>query len=119
MSYFFPPLFVFLDVCVVHAVLRAQLAPLLLSHPFLTLWVGGVTRAFLLGLLIFTSPQSLPWMRSFEGLQSLAVLCLHFPVYTSLLRVLGYSTEEEVWGWHTWQRVSGCVLFERLNDKQI
>ncbi|KAI3361350.1 hypothetical protein L3Q82_013526, partial [Scortum barcoo] len=105
MSYFFPLLFLCLDVCVVHAIRLAQLSPLLLSHPFLTLWGGGLTRACLLALLTLTFPGSLPWMSSFEGLQSLGVLCFHFPVYTTLLWALGQSTMEELWGWHCWQRV--------------
>ncbi|XP_044063696.1 antigen peptide transporter 1 [Siniperca chuatsi] len=105
MSYFFPLLFVCLDVCVVHAIRLAQLSPLLLSHPFITMWGGGLTRAGLLALFTLTYPESLPWMSSFKGLQSLGVLCFHFPVYTSLLWVLGQSTMEELWGWHSWERV--------------
>ncbi|KAF1388369.1 hypothetical protein PFLUV_G00089470 [Perca fluviatilis] len=105
MSYFFPLLFMCLDVCVVHSIRLAQLSPLLLSHPFITLWGGGLTRACLLALLTLTSPGSLPWMSSFEGLQSLGVLCFHFPVYTTLLWALGQSTMEELWGWHSWERV--------------
>uniref|UniRef100_A0A8C9YG76 Transporter 1, ATP binding cassette subfamily B member n=1 Tax=Sander lucioperca TaxID=283035 RepID=A0A8C9YG76_SANLU len=105
MSYFFPLLFMCLDVCVLHAIRLAQLTPLLLSHPFITLWGGGLTRACLLALLTLTSPGSLPWMSSFEGLQSLGVLCFHFPVYTTLLWALGQSTMEELWGWHSWERV--------------
>ncbi|XP_074508784.1 antigen peptide transporter 1 isoform X1 [Sebastes fasciatus] len=105
MSYFSAPLFLCLDVCVVHAIRLAQLSPLLLSHPFITLWGGGLTRACLLALFIFTCPGSLPWMSSFEGLQSLGVLCFHFPVYTALLWALEQSTMEEVWGWHSWERV--------------
>uniref|UniRef100_UPI0037E78BDD antigen peptide transporter 1 n=1 Tax=Semicossyphus pulcher TaxID=241346 RepID=UPI0037E78BDD len=105
MSYFFPVLFVCLDVCVVHALRLAQLSSVLLSHPFIALWGGSLTRAVLLTLIVLTSPGSLPCMCSFEGLQSLGVLCFHFPVYTTLLRVLGQSTDEEVWGWHSWERV--------------
>ncbi|KAA8591853.1 hypothetical protein FQN60_017227 [Etheostoma spectabile] len=105
MSYFFPLLFMCLDVCVVHAIRLAQFSPLLLSHPFITLWGGGLTRACLLALLTLTSPGSMPWMKSFEGLQSLGVLCFHFPVYTTLLWALGQSTMEELWGWHSWERV--------------
>lgn len=105
MSYFFPLLFICLDVCVVHAIRLAQLSPLLLSHPFTTLWGGGLTRACLLALLTLTFPGSLPWMGSFEGLQSLGVLCFHFPVYITLLWALGQSIMEELWGWHCWERV--------------
>ncbi|XP_018555618.1 LOW QUALITY PROTEIN: antigen peptide transporter 1 [Lates calcarifer] len=105
MSYFFPLLFMCMDVCVVHAIRLAHFSPLLLSHPFLTLWGGGLIRACLLAFLTFTYPGSVPWMSSFEGLQSLGVLCFHFPVYTTLLWVLGQSTVEQVWGWHSWERV--------------
>lgn len=105
MSYFSPLLFVCLDVCVVQAFRLAQLSPLLLSHPFITLWAGGITRATFLLLLILTFPGNLPWMSSFEGLQSLGVLCFLFPAYTSLLWVLGQPTMEELWGWHSWERV--------------
>lgn len=105
MSYFFPVLCVCLDVCVVHTIRLAQLSPLLLSHPFITLWVGALTRASLLAFLAFTYPGSQPWSKSFEGIQSLGVLCFHFPVYATLLWVLGQSTMEELWGWHSWERV--------------
>ncbi|XP_006801851.1 antigen peptide transporter 1 [Neolamprologus brichardi] len=105
MSYFFPVLCVCLDVCVVHTIRLAQLSPLLLSHPFVTLWVGALTRASLLAFLAFTYPGSLPWTKSFEGIQSLGVLCFHFPVYATLLWALGQSTMEELWGWHSWERV--------------
>uniref|UniRef100_A0A671WD35 Transporter 1, ATP-binding cassette, sub-family B (MDR/TAP) n=1 Tax=Sparus aurata TaxID=8175 RepID=A0A671WD35_SPAAU len=105
MSYFAPLLFMCLDVCVVHTIRLAQLSPLLLSSPFITLWGGALTRACVLLLLTFTYPGSLPWMSSFEGLQRLGVLCFHFPVYITLLWALGQSTLEELWGWHSWERV--------------
>lgn len=105
MSYFFPVLCVCLDVCVVHTIRLSQLSPLLLSHPFIILWGGALTRASVLAFLAFTYPGSLPWTKSFEGLQSLGVLCFHFPVYATLLWVLGQSTMEELWGWHSWERV--------------
>lgn len=106
MSYFFPFLCICLDACVAHALYLAQLSPLLLSHPLVTLWVGAATRIFLLTFLIFTYHGQLPWMRSFEGIQSLGVLCFHFPLYTTLMWALGQSTVEEIWGWHSWERVS-------------
>uniref|UniRef100_A0A7N8WV16 Antigen peptide transporter 1 n=1 Tax=Mastacembelus armatus TaxID=205130 RepID=A0A7N8WV16_9TELE len=105
MSYFFPLLFICLDVCMVHSIHLTHLSPLLLSHPFITLWGGALVRASLLVLLTLSYPGSLPWMSSFEGLQSLGVLCLHFPVYTTLLWVLGQSTMEELCSWHSWERV--------------
>ncbi|XP_070823564.1 antigen peptide transporter 1 [Chaetodon trifascialis] len=105
MRYFFPLLFVCLDLCVVRAIRLAQLSPLLLSHPIITLWGGGLTRACLLALFTLTYPGSLPWMSSLEGLQSLGVLCFHFPVYATLLWGLGQTAMEELWGWHSWERV--------------
>ncbi|XP_062255496.1 antigen peptide transporter 1 [Platichthys flesus] len=104
MSYFFPLLLVGLDVCALHAISLAQLSPLFISHPLLTLWGAGLIRAFLLISLTFAHPGA-QWMSSFGGLQSLGVLCLHFPIYTTLLWVLGLSTMEELWGWHSWERV--------------
>lgn len=105
MSYFFPLLCMCLDVCMVHAIRLAQFSPLLRSHPFITLWGGALIRASFLILCAFTYPGSLPWMRSFEGVQSVGVLCFHFPVYISLLWALGQSTMDELWGWHSWERV--------------
>ncbi|XP_022602133.1 antigen peptide transporter 1 isoform X1 [Seriola dumerili] len=105
MSYFSPLLFVCLDVCVLQAIGLAQLSPLLLSHPFLTLWGGAAIRACFFVFLILTYPGSLPWMSSFQGLQSLGVLCFNFPVYTTLLWALGQPVVEELWGWHSWERV--------------
>uniref|UniRef100_A0A1A7X385 Antigen peptide transporter 1 n=2 Tax=Iconisemion striatum TaxID=60296 RepID=A0A1A7X385_9TELE len=86
-----------------HAIRLAQLSPLLLPHPYITLWGGALTRASILAFLAFTFPGGVPWMKSFEGLQSLGVLCFHFPVYISLLWFLGKSTVEELWGWHSWE----------------
>ncbi|XP_041843109.1 antigen peptide transporter 1 [Melanotaenia boesemani] len=105
MSYFFPLLCICLDVCVMHAIRLAQLSSLLLAHPFIALWGGSLTRAILLALLTLTYPGSLPWRSSFEGLQSLGVLCFQFPVYITLLWALGHSTVEELWGWHSQERV--------------
>ncbi|XP_034554645.1 antigen peptide transporter 1 [Notolabrus celidotus] len=105
MSYFFPVFVVCLDVCVVHALRLAHLSPVFLPHPFITLWGGGLIRAAILTFLTLTYPGSLPWMSGFQGLQSIGVLCLHLPVYTTLLSMLGLSTMEEVWSWHSWERV--------------
>uniref|UniRef100_A0A3Q2P4V1 Transporter 1, ATP-binding cassette, sub-family B (MDR/TAP) n=1 Tax=Fundulus heteroclitus TaxID=8078 RepID=A0A3Q2P4V1_FUNHE len=105
MSYFFPLLCVGLDMGVVRAIRQAQLSPLLLHHPFITLWGGALTRALVLVFLAFTYPGGVPWARSFEGLQSVGVLCFHFPVFTTLLWWLGQSTVGELWGWHSLERV--------------
>ncbi|KAF7652302.1 hypothetical protein LDENG_00098600 [Lucifuga dentata] len=108
MNYFVPLLFVCLDVCVVHAIRLAHFSPLLLPYPFIILWGGGLVRASVLLLLIFTYPGSLPWMSSFQGLQTLGVLCFHVPVYLSLLWVLGQAIVEELWGWHSWEKLLQC-----------
>ncbi|XP_033958004.1 antigen peptide transporter 1 [Pseudochaenichthys georgianus] len=105
MSYFSPLLFVCLDVCVVHAIRLAHISSAIVFHPFITLWGGGLARACLLALFTLISPGSLQWMRSFEGIQSLAVLCFHFPVFITLIWALDQSTLDEVWGWHSWERV--------------
>lgn len=107
-SYFFPLLFVCLDACVVGTIRLAQLSALLIPQPFVVLWAGGLARALLLTLLTFSFPGSPLWMRSLECLQSIGVLCFLLPVYTSLLWALGQSVEE-LWGWHCWERVGGCV----------
>ncbi|XP_013871832.1 antigen peptide transporter 1 [Austrofundulus limnaeus] len=105
MSFFFPLLCVCLDVCVTHAVRLAQLCPPLLHRPLVSLWGGTLARTSVLALLVLTYPGGVPWMRSFEGLQSLGVLCFHFPVYVSLRWALGWSTVEELWGWSSWERM--------------
>lgn len=98
-------MFLCLDLCMVHGIGLAQRSALLFSHPFLTLWGGGLTRAALLFLFSSTFPGTLPWMKSVNGLQSICVLCFHFPVYISLLWALDHPTVEELWGWHSWVRV--------------
>ena len=118
MSCFFPLLLVCLDVCAVHAISLAQLSPLFVSHPLLTLWGAGLIRAFLLISLTFAHPGD-QWLSSFGGLQSLGVLCLHFPIYTTVLWVLGLSTMEELWGWHSWERVGGFCWLDKTLHKRI
>nr|WIM36855.1 transporter 1, ATP binding cassette subfamily B member [Ogcocephalus cubifrons] len=105
MNRLFPVLFVCLDLCVVYAAHLAQLSSLLLCHPVIALWGGGSIRACVLALAVLTCPGSPQWVRRFEGLQSLGVLCFHFPMYATLLWALGQPTVEELWGWHSWERV--------------
>ncbi|KAJ7985442.1 hypothetical protein DPEC_G00352080 [Dallia pectoralis] len=103
--------FLCVDVCVVLTVRLAQLSPLLLPYPFVTLWGGSLIRAVLLLSLAFAFPGSHPWMCSFDGLQSIGVLCFHCPLYISLLWTCGQSILEQLWGWHSWQGLfqSYCV----------
>nr|AAD53033.1 TAP1 protein [Oncorhynchus mykiss] len=100
---FSPLLFLCMDVCVVQTVRLAQLSPLLLHHPLITLWGGSLLRAGLHLFLTFKFPGSTPWMSSFEGLQSMGVLCFHCPLYISLLWACGQSILGQLWGWHSWQ----------------
>uniref|UniRef100_A0A3P9JN70 Transporter 1, ATP-binding cassette, sub-family B (MDR/TAP) n=1 Tax=Oryzias latipes TaxID=8090 RepID=A0A3P9JN70_ORYLA len=105
MSPFVPLLCVCLDVCAVHAIRLAHFSLLLRTHPLVALWGGALTRASLLVFLAFTFPGCPPWTRGLQGLQSIGVLCFHFPVYVALGWVLGGSMVEELWGWHSWERV--------------
>ncbi|XP_037129878.1 antigen peptide transporter 1 [Syngnathus acus] len=101
-------LFACVDVCVVSVLRSLQLSPqffpIFPCPPFVVLWGGELTRAILLLLLLL--PASLPsCSRGFGAIQSILVLCLHFPTYVTLLHVLGWSVEEEMWAWHSWERV--------------
>uniref|UniRef100_A0AAY4AMS0 Uncharacterized protein n=1 Tax=Denticeps clupeoides TaxID=299321 RepID=A0AAY4AMS0_9TELE len=97
------------DVVVAQVVGVAQLSPRLTSHPFLALWGGGILRACVLHLLIFTSPGSPQWMKSHEGRQTVGVLSFLSPVYITLLWATGQSAVELLWGWHSWQGVDGIT----------
>ncbi|XP_076868492.1 antigen peptide transporter 1 [Brachyhypopomus gauderio] len=101
--YVFGCLLLCLDVCVVLTVGVTQLSPLLVPHAFICLWAGGVLRCCLLLLVSHYYPGSPSWIRSFEGFQTVAVLSLLYPAYTTLLYVCGQSTVELLWGWNTWQ----------------
>ncbi|KAM9723582.1 antigen peptide transporter 1 [Menidia menidia] len=92
-----PPLLgLCVDACVTRAVRVLQLSALLLPHPFLALWGGALARACALGLV--------PWGGR-VGWESLAVLCLHYPAYCSLLWAMGRPIMEQLWGWHSWERL--------------
>uniref|UniRef100_A0A8C5FH92 Transporter 1, ATP-binding cassette, sub-family B (MDR/TAP) n=1 Tax=Gadus morhua TaxID=8049 RepID=A0A8C5FH92_GADMO len=95
--------FVLVDACVVQSIRSAPLSPLLVAHPYVTLWGGGILRACALLFLSLSWSQS--WMSSFQGRQTIGVLCFHFPVYVSLLWGVGLSNSEELWSWYSWQRV--------------
>ncbi|XP_072316843.1 antigen peptide transporter 1 [Eucyclogobius newberryi] len=101
-----PLLCVCLDLLLVHGLGLAQHSLSLASLPFVSLWGGCLCRAALLLLFCSAVPGLPSWMRGFRGLQSVVVLCLHFPLYTSLLWALGRPTAEELWSCHSWIRVA-------------
>lgn len=107
---FSPVLYLFVDMCAVRAIGMCHLSPLLLPHPFITLWGGGLLRACLFLFLTATYPGTLPWMSSLEGVQTIGVLCSLYPVYISLLWTFGVSTLDQLWGWHSWQGVNTSLL---------
>lgn len=101
------PLFFFFcfDVSAVQVIHVAQVSLCNISHSLVTLWGGSVVRASLLALLALIYPSALPLLSKSERLQSILVLCFHFPVYTTLLSVLGQPIMEQLWWWHCWGRV--------------
>ncbi|CAL8287871.1 unnamed protein product [Merluccius merluccius] len=98
-----PAVFLLVDVCVVQSIRSAPLSPLLLAHPFVTLWGGGLLRAC--ALIFLRLSWSSSWVRGLQGLQTIGVLCFHCPVYVSLLWGLGLSASEELWSWYSWRRL--------------
>lgn len=104
--YLFVFLLVCVDVCVVMTFGATRLSPLLVPNAFITLWVGGLLRFIVLLLVTFFYPSSPMWMRSANGVQTVAVHSFVYPVYVTLLWAYGWSTLELTWGWHTWQGVS-------------
>lgn len=109
----FLPLFFFVcfDLCAVQVIHLAQVSLFNVPHSLATLWGGGVIRAGLLAVLALACPSGLPPTSRSEGLQSILVLCFVFPVYTTLLSVLGQPTVEHLWGWHCWGRVGDVILY--------
>lgn len=103
MSYFSPLLFLLVDVCVVQGVRQVQLSPLLIPHPFVVLWAGGLLRACACLLLTYTYPGTLPWMKTFEGIQTVCVWSFLTPTYITFLWAIGKSAMELLWGWHSWE----------------
>lgn len=101
MTYLSPLLCAFVDLTVVQAVRQAQLSPLLIPHPFIALWVGGLLRTCALLLVVHTYPGTLPWMKSFEGTQTICVLSFLYPAYITSLWATGRSAMELLWGWHS------------------
>ncbi|CAL8247681.1 unnamed protein product [Lota lota] len=102
-SLFAAAVFILVDACVVQSIRSAPLSPLLVSHPYVTLWGGGFLRAC--AFLFLGLSWSPSWVSSFQGRQTIGVLCFHFPLYVSLLWGVGRSTSEELWGWFSWQRL--------------
>ncbi|TWW79997.1 antigen peptide transporter 1 [Takifugu flavidus] len=101
----FPLFFVCLDVCAVQVIHLAQESLFNMSHSLAGLLGASVARACLLAALALKCPSGLSQMSSSERLHSILVLCFHFPVYTALLSVLGQPNLEQLWGWHSWERV--------------
>ncbi|XP_065154978.1 antigen peptide transporter 1 isoform X1 [Paramisgurnus dabryanus] len=93
------------DVCAVMLIGAIQLSPSFINNTFITVWAGGLTRTFLLLLLIFTSSGSPTWMKGFDGVLTAAGHGLLYPVYITLLWACGRPTVELVWGWHTLQGI--------------
>lgn len=103
MSYFSPLLYLLVDLCVVQGIRQGQLSPLLISHPFVVLWGGGVLRCCALLFVTYSYPGTLPWMKTFEGLQTQCVLSFLSPAYITFLWTIGRSAVELLWGWHSWE----------------
>ncbi|KAL2084425.1 hypothetical protein ACEWY4_019943 [Coilia grayii] len=103
MSYFSPLLYLLVDVCVVQGVRQAQLSPLLIPHPFAVLWGGGLLRCCALLFLTYSYPGTLPWMKTFEGVQTQCVLSFLSPAYITFLWAIERSAVELLWGWHSWE----------------
>ncbi|KAL4646801.1 antigen peptide transporter 1 [Arapaima gigas] len=101
---FSPLLCVFLDVVVLQTVAWAQLSPLLLPHPFLTLWGGALLRASLL-LFLALLPGCPPWLRGPEAAKTMLVHSFLHPIYITLLWGCGQPTMELLRGWHSWQGI--------------
>ncbi|TSK20139.1 Antigen peptide transporter 1 [Bagarius yarrelli] len=102
-TYMFVFVFLCVDMCVVMLFGSTRLSPLLSPHSFTTLWIGGLLRFVSLLLVTFLSSSSPMWPRSANGVQTVAVHSLVYPVYVTLRWVCGWSTLELTWGWHTWQ----------------
>ncbi|XP_023657242.2 antigen peptide transporter 1 isoform X1 [Paramormyrops kingsleyae] len=101
---FSPFLCLCLDVLALQVIRWAQLSDLLIPHPFITLWGGGLLRASL--LLSFTLCPGCPhWLKGREGIQTLVVLSFVSPAYITLLKACGLPTFELLWGWHSWQGI--------------
>ncbi|XP_053468157.1 antigen peptide transporter 1 isoform X1 [Ictalurus furcatus] len=113
--YLFMFLLLCVDVCVVKTFGVTRLSPLLIPHSFTSLWVGGLLRFTVLLLITCLYPLSPAWMRSANGVQTLAVHSLVYPVYVSLLWACGWSTMELTWGWHTWQAMFHCYAVSALS----
>ncbi|KAI5092398.1 antigen peptide transporter 1 [Silurus meridionalis] len=112
-------LFVFLLLCVDVSVVMTfgatRLSPFLLPHSFTTLWVGGILRFIALLLVFFFYPSSPAWIKRSNGVQTLAVHSLVYPVYVTLLWACGWSTLELTWGWNTWQGLIQCYGVSALS----
>nr|XP_061789441.1 antigen peptide transporter 1-like [Nerophis lumbriciformis] len=104
----FVSLFVSVDVCALGFLRFLQLSPQIFFRfpcpPLVALWTGELTRAFLLLLLPLVAGGP-SWARGFGIVQSVLVLTLHLPVYVTLVHALGGAVDEEMWSWHSWERM--------------
>lgn len=114
MSYFSPLLFLLVDVCVVQGVRQVQLSPLLIPHPFVVLWAGGLLRACAFLFVTYAYPGTLPWMKTFEGIQTVCVGSFLAPAYITFLWAVGKSATELLWGWHSWEAVQSDILYNKV-----
>ncbi|XP_060756352.1 antigen peptide transporter 1 [Neoarius graeffei] len=114
-GYLFLFLLLCVDICVVTTFGATRLSPLFIPHSFTTLWVGGLLRFTVLLFVTFLYPSSPAWIRSADGVQTVAVHSLIYPVYVTLLWAWGRSTLELTWGWHTWQGLLQCYAVSALS----
>lgn len=95
-----PLLLLCLDVLVVYGLRLVHASSPLWPRPLLGLWAGACTRAVVLTLCCCCLPRTPAWIR-----HSLGVLCLHLPVYRTLLWGLDrLESLEPQWGL-SWTRV--------------
>lgn len=104
-----PLLLLVLDVLVVSGLRLVHASSPLWPGPLLGLWAGSCTRAAVLLLCCCCLPRAPAWAPP-----SLCVLCLHLPVYRSLLWGLDQPDSlEPLWGL-TWTRVLQGYLVTAL-----
>ncbi|XP_077576829.1 antigen peptide transporter 1 [Stigmatopora nigra] len=102
-------LFASVDACVLGLLRSLQLSPRVFSNfpspPLAALWTGELIRALILTLLLPFLTSGPCWVPNSELFQTILVLTLHLPVYLTVVRVLGGAVDEEMWAWHSWERM--------------